>query len=184
MRRTTSFDTFPKTNMSSKRNLRNTYIYINIKHTTKHFLLILIPHDEGVFNDVYQGCYPPELQLKVGHSGTHSTFLNLEITVKDGMFVLKVFSKCDGLHFIIARMPYIDNNIPKPIIYSALFHKVLRKPRSSLLYKELNERAMELLNRIKAPGAHSPRCRKALSKIIQRYGKVFVNFGKNYDKIL
>ena len=100
------------------------------------------------------------------------------------MFVLKVFSKCDGLPFIIARMPYIDNNIPKSIIYSALFHKFLRKPRSSLLYKDLNEKAMELLNRIKAPGAHSPRCRKALSKIIQRYGKVFVNFGKNYDKIL
>ena len=100
------------------------------------------------------------------------------------MFVLKVFSKCDGLPFIITRMPYIDNNIPKPIIYSALFHKFLRKPRSSLLYKDLNEKAMELLNRIKAPGTHSPRCRKALSKIIQRYGKVFVNFGKNYDKIL
>ena len=137
MRRTTSFNTFPKTNMWSKHNVRNICIYINIKHTTKRFLLILIPHDEGVSNDVYQDIYPPELQLKIGHPGTHATFLNLEITVKDGMVILKVFNKCDALPFIIARMPYIDNNIPKPIIYSALSLKFLRKSRSSLLTKTL-----------------------------------------------
>ena len=41
----------------------------------------------GVFNDVYKEIYPRELQLKVEHSGTHSTFLNLDITVKDGVFI-------------------------------------------------------------------------------------------------
>ena len=43
----------------------------------------------GVFNDVYKEIYPRELQLKVEHSGngTHATFLNLDITVKDGVFI-------------------------------------------------------------------------------------------------
>ena len=45
-------------------------------------------HDGGIFKDVQKDIYPPELQLKVEHSGTHVTFLNLDITVKDGMFVL------------------------------------------------------------------------------------------------
>ena len=61
-----------------------------MKCTTKHFLLILVLHDESAFNDVYQDIYHPELQLKVGHSDIHATFLNLDIIVTDGMFVLKV----------------------------------------------------------------------------------------------
>ena len=38
-------------------------------------------NDGGALNDVY--IYPPILQLKVEHCGTHATFLNLDITGKD-----------------------------------------------------------------------------------------------------
>ena len=120
----------------------------------------------GVFNDVYKDLYPPELQLKVEHSGTHATFLNLDITVKDGVFIYKLFDKRDAFPFLIVRMPYIDSNIPKSTLYSALVGEFLRIARSSLLYKDINEKAMELLNRIKAQGTQSLRYRKALSKII------------------
>ena len=44
-------------------------------------------NDGDVSNDVYKDIYPLELQLKVEHSGTHATFLNLEVTVKGGVFV-------------------------------------------------------------------------------------------------
>ena len=43
--------------------------------------------------------HPPELQLKVEHSTTHATFLNLDITVKDGVFVDKLFYKLDAFHW-------------------------------------------------------------------------------------
>ena len=42
-------------------------------------------------NDVHKDIYLPELQLKIEHSGTHATFLNLYITVKNGVFVYKHF---------------------------------------------------------------------------------------------
>ena len=42
---------------------------------------------------------------------------------------------------------------------------------------------MKLLNRMKAQGAQSLRCRKA-SKIIQKHEKAFANFGRNCDEIL
>ena len=81
-------------------------------------------------------------------------------------------------------MPYIASNNPKSISYSALVGEFLKIVSSSLLYKDFNEKAMELLNRIKAQGAQSLRCRKALSKFIRRYEKTFVNFGKNCDEVL
>ena len=77
-------------------------------------------------------------------------------------------------------MPYIDSNIPKSIFYSALVGELLRIARSSVLYIDFNEKAIELLNRM----AQSVRCRKALSKIIRRHEKALTNFGRNCDEIL
>ena len=99
------------------------------------------------------------------------------------MFIYKLFDKRDAFPFFIVRMPYIDSSIPKSIFYSALFGEFLRIARSSVLYKDFHEKAMELLNRMKAQKAKSLRCRKALSKIIRRHEKAFVNFGRNCDKI-
>ena len=60
-------------------------------HATKRFIDDLgTLNDGGVFNDIYKDIYPPELQLKVEHSGTYATFLNLDITLKDGVFLIRV----------------------------------------------------------------------------------------------
>ena len=72
-------------------------------------------NDGGVFDSFYKDIYPPELQLKAEHSGTHATILNLDITIKDGAFISKLFDKRDAFSFFIFRMPYIDSNIPKSI---------------------------------------------------------------------
>ena len=89
-------------------------------HATKRFI-----DDLGTLNDVYRDMYPPELQLKVEHSGTHVTFLNLDITVKDRVFVYKLFDKTYAFHFFIVRMPCNDSNIPKSIFHSALLANFL-----------------------------------------------------------
>ena len=114
-------------------------------HATKRFIYDLgTLNDGGVFNDVYKDIYPPELQLKVEHSGTYATFLNLDITLKDGVFVYKLFDVSDAFPFFIVRLTYIDSNTPKSIFYSALVDEFLRIACSSLLYKDFNEKAMEL----------------------------------------
>ena len=125
-------------------------------HATKRFIDDLGTLDDWVvFSDVYKDIYPPELQLKVELSGTHAIFLNLDITVKDGVFVHKLFDKRDAFRFFIVCMPYVDSNILKSIFYSALVGEYLKIARSSLLCKDFNEKAMELLNTMKAHGAQS-----------------------------
>ena len=104
--------------------------------------------------------------MKVKHSGTHATFLKLDITVRDGVFIYKLFDKRDAFPFFIFYMPYFDSSIPKSIFYSALVGEFFRIARGSLLYKDFHEKAMELLNRMKTQGEQSFRCRKALFKII------------------
>ena len=63
-------------------------------HANKRFIDDLgTLNDGGVFNDVYKDIYPPEFQLKVEHSGTHGTFLHLDITVK---------MECSFINFLIS----------------------------------------------------------------------------------
>ena len=81
-------------------------------------------------------------------------------------------------------MLYIDINITKSPFYSAIVGKFLRITHCSLLYKEFNEKAMELLKRMKAQDAQSFTCREALSEIIRGNKKAFANFGKKNDEIL
>ena len=109
---------------------------------TKHFIDNLgnLNHG-GVFNDVYKYIYPPELQMKVEQFGTHATFLNLDITVKDGVFIYKLYDKCDAFPFFIVRIIYTDSNISKLIFYSALLGEFHRIACSSFLYKDFCEKA-------------------------------------------
>ena len=97
----------------------------------------------------------------------------MDITVKDGVFINKIFDKRDAFLFFIVCMPYIDSNIPKSIFDSALVGEFLRIARSSLQIKDFHENSMELLSRMKARGSQSLRYRKALSKIIGRHEKAF-----------
>ena len=79
--------------------------------------------------------------MKVEHSGTHATFLNLDITVKDGVFIYKLFDMRDAFPFFIVRILYIDSNIPKLIFYSALLGEFHRIVCSSFPYKDFREKA-------------------------------------------
>ena len=83
------------------------------------------------------------------------------------MFVYKLFDKRDAFPFFIVRMPYIDSNIPKSIIFSALVGEFLRIARSYVLYEYFNEKAIKLLNRIKAEGLYP----SGIKSIIQNHLK-------------
>ena len=63
---------------------------------------------------------------KIEHQGDHPTFLNLDITIKEGTFIYKLFDKRDSFPFSIVRMPHIENNIPPNSFYSAIKVEFLR----------------------------------------------------------
>ena len=52
-------------------------------------------NDYSEFSKSFSEIYPPELQLKCEHEGLHATFLDLDISVVNGLFVYKLFNKRD-----------------------------------------------------------------------------------------
>ena len=147
-------------------------------HSTKRFIDDLCALNDGnLFERVYKEIYPEELELKLEHSGNHGTFLNLDITIKNGKFIYKLFDKRDAFPFSIVRMPYLDSNIPESIFYSSLVGEFLRIARSTLLKLDFTNDARKLVQRMQKQGANKIKIRQNLYKIISRHLSDFTRFG-------
>ena len=88
-------------------------------------------NDTGDFGLSHHLIYPKHLQLKCEHQGNHATFLELDITIMDGIFVYKLFDKRDGFPFTIIRMPDKRGNIPSHIFYGSIMSEFLRIGRAT-----------------------------------------------------
>ena len=153
--------------------------------STKRFIDDLCAlNDGGEFGRLHQQIYPDELELKVEHSGSHASFLNLDITIKDGIFVYKLYDKRDAFPFSIVRMPYTSSNIPENIFYSAMVGEFLRIARSTLLYEDFLPRVTELIQRLNKQGAKKHLSTRNLRKIIHRHPNDFSHFGVDAQDIL
>ena len=86
-------------------------------------------NDRNEFSISFKDIYPEELELKVEHSGTHATFLDLDITIKDGMFIYKLFDKRHAFSFFFVRMLHLSSSIPSSIFYGSMFSEILRITR-------------------------------------------------------
>ena len=154
-------------------------------HSTKRFIDDLCAVNDGdLFGKVYKNIYPEELELKLEHSGSHATFLNLDFTIKDGIFIYKLFEKRDAFPFSIIRMPHMDSNIPESIFYSALVGEFLRIARSTLLLEDFRNKARELCQRMMSQGANSDKITRNLKKIITRHSSDFSRFQLSSDDLI
>ena len=74
-------------------------------------------NDCGEFGRSFHLIYPSDLHLKCEHNGTHATFLELDISIVDGLFIYKLYDKRDDFPFHIIRMPDKNENIPLHVFY-------------------------------------------------------------------
>ena len=149
-------------------------------HGVNRFIDDLIAiNDNNDFNNSFKNIYPPQLELKLEHSGLHATFLDLDITIEDGIFVYKLFDKRDKFPFHIVRMPNASSNIPTIIFYGSIFSEFLRIARCSLLFKDFLPRATELFTRMIAQGGVAKIILTQIKKAISRYPDVFSKYDKS-----
>ena len=78
-------------------------------------------NDCGEFEKCFKDIYPQELELKKENNGNkQATFLDLDISVNDNKFEIKLFDKRDAFPFSIVRMPFYSSNIPSSIFYASI----------------------------------------------------------------
>ena len=59
--------------------------------------------------------YPTELQLnKANSSDTEASFLDLNLSITNGIVSSKIYDKRDGFNFGIVNFPFLDEDVPRP----------------------------------------------------------------------
>ena len=141
-------------------------------------------NDSGQFKNSCQTIYPPELQVKCEHEGQHATFLELDISVQDGLFIYKLFDKRDDFPFFIVRMPDLSGNIPDHIFYGCIMSEFLRIARASLLYPDFLSKSKELFNRMLNQNGCKKMILLQLKKAITNHPNIFNRYRKSSRDIL
>lgn len=137
---------------------------------------LLALNDRQEFSKSFSKIYPPSLELKLEHSGTHATFLDLDISIKDGIYIYRLFDKRDAFPFFIVRMPYFDSNIPSRIFYSSIMSEFLRIARATLLFEDFLPKAVALYERMTNQGAQKYLILKQFNKLFHNHKIDFLKY--------
>ena len=156
----------------------------NLKNATRFIDDECNLNDSGAFGKSHHLIYPSELELKCEHHGLHATFLELDITVVDGLFVYKLFDKRDGFPFYIIRMPDLNGNIPSHIFYGSIMSEFLRIARATLRYEDFLPKASSLYYRMVNQGGSEAQILKQISKAVNRHFSAFKEYHKNAKTII
>ena len=111
------------------------------------------------------------------------TYLDLEITIVDGVFVFKLFDKRDGFPFFIVRMPDLSGNIPDHVFYGAIMSEFLRISRCTLLYSDFLPSAIALFKRMINQGGSDVIILNQITKAIRRHPISFEKYGRSDREI-
>ena len=138
---------------------------------------LLALNDGMSFETFFEDIYPEELQLnKENVDNYNTTFLDLHISIVNGVFTTKLFDKRDHFGFNITRLPYRDSNIPNRMFYSSIAAESLRIFRASSTSHNAVQSVKTLVTRMINQGAIVVQMKNSIVKMINRHG-INLKFG-------
>ena len=97
--------------------------------------------------------YPPELELKETTEGkTTASYLDLSITISNGMLQFKLYDKRDDFNFNIVNYPHIDSNIPEKPAYGVYVSQLVRYSLACSSYTDFLSRHRTLVTKLVSQG--------------------------------
>jgi len=135
-------------------------------------------------NYAYKKIYPSDLELKCEHHRQHATFLDLDITISDGVFVYKLYDKRDKFPFFAVHMRDTSSNITSYIFYGTIMSKMIRIAISTLLLHDLIPKMGALFKRMLNQGDDRQKIVNQYKKAIINYSNIFNKFVTRYELII
>ena len=180
-----SYESKYMTDLTKNNSSKENKILAKKFHATSRFIDDLLAlNDGGEFGKVHKKIYSKEMHLKKEHSGKHATYMELDISIVNKIFVYKLFDKRDDFPFSIVKMPYLSSNIPYNIFYNTISSEILRIARCSLFYSDFLDKARTLCDRMKRQGAEIVFSKTSLLRFLNNHSESFSKYNIPFKHIV
>ena len=113
--------------------------------------------------------YPTELHLyKANTSDTEAPFLDLNLSITNGIVSSKIYDKRDDFNFEIVNCPFLDGDVPRSPSYGVYISQLIRFARVCSNVDDFNNGNLFLTARLLKQGCIYHKIRNAFSKFYHR----------------
>ena len=122
-------------------------------NSTSRYLDDLLNIDNPYFEQMVGQIYPTELQLnKANSSDTDAPFLNLNLSITNGIVSSKIYDKRDDFNFEIVNFPFLDGDVPRSPSYGVYISQLIRFARVCSNVDDFNKRNLFLTAKLLKQG--------------------------------
>ena len=141
--------------------------------------------DNPYFEQMVGQIYPTELQLnKANSSDTEAPFLDLNLSITNGIVSSKIYDKRDDFNFEIVNFPFLDGDVPRCPSYGVYISKLVRFARECSNVDDFNNRNLFLTAKLLKQGYRYHKIRKAFSKFYHRHSELIVKYNIGLKTLL
>ena len=112
------------------------YIILRFTFFKKYIIILtlglddLLKIDNPYFEQMVGQIYPTELQLNNAiSSDTEAQFLDLNLSITNGIVSSKIYDKRDDFNFETVNFPFLDGDVPRPPSYGVYISQLIRFAR-------------------------------------------------------
>ena len=125
--------------------------------------------------------YPPELQLnKANTSDTEAPFLDLHLSISNGVVSSKIYDKRDDFDFDIINSPFIDGDVPRRPSYGVYISQLIVCSHVA----DFNNRNTCLTAKLLKQGYRYHKLRKVFSMFYRRHYELISKFNVGLKSLL
>ena len=129
--------------------------------------------------------YPTELQLnKANSSDTEAPFLDLNLSITNGLVSSKIYDKRDDFYFEIVNFPFLDGDVPRSPSYGVYISQLIRFARVCSNVDDFNNRNLFLTAKLLKQGNRYHKIRKAFSKFYHRHSEFIIKYNIGLKTLL
>ena len=146
-------------------------------NSTSRYLDDLLNIDNPYFEQMVGQIYPTELQFnKANSSDTEAPFLDLNLSITNGIVSSKIYDKRDDFNFEIVNFPFLDGDVPRSPSYGVYISQRIRFARVCSNVDDFNNRNLFSTAKLLKQGYRYHKIRKAFSKFYYRHSELIVKY--------
>ena len=141
----------------------------------------LLKIDNPYFEQTVGQIYPTELQLS---SDTETPFLDLYLSITNGIVSSKIYDKRDDFNFEIVNFLFLDGDVPRSPSYGVYISQLIRFARVCSNVDDFNNRNLFLTAKLLKQGYRYHKIRKSFSKFYHRHSELIVKYNIGLKALL